>query len=531
MGFLLFFAIVPVVILIGYSLSHVGGIGGLWDLLWGPGLAPQLARQALWNSLVQGSVSAALAALWGYPVGIFLGRSQFRWARTLRSLLLLPFILPSLVMVFGVVGLFGPQGLLGKLLPGTVMLSAGLPGIVLVNVLFNAPVVALYTAGTVESVPAHLEEAASVLGATPFAIYRTVWGRPSALGGALGGMLTFLFSFLSFAPPLLLGGPSYYTAEDWIYALDKFVGFSGPALASGLAVWTMLLLAGPLVAYMMLIRGTSLLGRGRGSLSPVRKSRPMGLGGYLLALATLGLVLLETLLLASVILLSFGLSHGAPTTSYWAELFSSHVTAVLQVSTAQAAFNTVFFAVIATAIVFATILFLQIFSPRASLRLEGLSFLPLLLSPVILAFGLTLAWGGTVGSPSTVWILIVVSQASLALPFALQGLSVAFRAHPPSLAEAASVLGATRFRIFSDVRLPLARTGVWTALLFTLAIGLGEFASTNFLYVHAFTTLVVEMYALQGVRLFGPGFAIGGLLVFMSLIVFLGLLVWRERRE
>lgn len=521
--FLVLFSAWPLLNLSAYAFENLGGLAGFWSLLWGAGLSSQVARNAMENSAIQGSLSAAIAMAWGYPVGVYLGRQASKLAKRIRTLLLIPFILPSLVMVFGVYGLFAEGGLLGKPLPELRFLSYGLPGILLVNVLYNSPVVALYTATALDKVPKNLEEAATLLGASRFMVFKTVWLRPSLLGASLGGVLTFIFCFLSFAPPLLIGGPSYYTMEDWIYALDKLVGFNGLATACGLAVWALIVLTLPLIAYLWLSRGTNLLGRGAGTLSRSAKTTgkytPLG---YVLFALTLTLVSMEALLLASVVLLSVGLPWGTPGLSSWILLFSSRVGSILQVPVALTAFNTVFFALTAAALVFGLVLPLQVYAKRDPGRWEGLTFLPLLISPVILALGLSLAWGSTLGSSSTVWVLIVISQASIGLPFALQGLSLSLRAQPPSLSEAAMALGASRFRALSDVRLPIARAGLWTALLFTLAIGLGEFAATNFLYVPHFATLVVAMYLLEEIRSAGGSYyAIGALLVIISIVLFL----------
>ncbi len=519
--FLGLFSLAPLVVLLTYSLAHLGGAPGLWGVLWGPGEAAMLARRALANSFEQGFLSAGLALLWGFPAGVYLGLRSTPWKLRIRGFLVLPFLLPSLVMVFGVFSLFGATGLLGGPFPGFRPLSTGLAGILWVNVLYNAPVIALYTAAALEGVPRHLEEAARVLGASPVSVFRTVWLRPAILGAFLGAVLTFILSFLGFAPPLLIGGPAYYTLEDWIYALDKMVGFQGPAMAAGIAVWGVAIMALPMAIYMLLLRDTNLLGRGPGTTSPpLRSERRPTLGSVALGGITGALLISEAALLASVVLLSVTSATGGFSGADWTALGSSRVSGALQVSVGLTVFNTLFFALVSAAVVFALALPLYSSDERGSRWWGGFSFLPLLISPVILALGLELAWGRLLGSPSLVWVLIVVSQASIALPLALQGLGLSFRSLPPSLAGAARTLGASRFRAFSDVRLPLARPGVQAALLLTLAVGLGEFAATNFLFIPRFTTLTVMIYLLQDLRMPGPSLAVAALLVLVSVVLF-----------
>ncbi len=530
--FLLFFSVIPLFYLGQMAWVRLGGLRGIWSTLWGPGLAPQLARTALANSLEQGLLSAGIALGVGLVIGVHLSRSGSAFWDRMRGLMLLPFLLPSLVMVFGTVGLFGTHGILGGPFPATQIFSHGLAGIIFVNVMFNAPAVALFTAASLDGVPRHLEEAARVQGATAARAFTTVALRPALTGAGLGGVLTFLLSFLSFAPPLLLGGPAFFTMEDWIYASDKLIGFEGTPTAAALALWSVVLLAAPILVYLTFLRGTRLVGRGPGSgnsrPNPVLRSRWTS---YLLGILTAGFAALEVLLLFSVVEQSLTDALGRWTTSSWEILASSRVTSFLQVSLGTTLFNTVFFAILAGGIVFALALPLQFVEGKSFWGWEALGFFPLLISPVILALGLEVAWGGSLGSTSLVWVLIVISQASIALPFGLQAIGVSFHSQPPSLVEAARTLGSTRFQAFSDIRYPLARPGIQAALLLTLAVGLGEFTATNFLYIPQFATLSVEIYELQVIRLNGPAFAVAALLVFLSLGVFVILSVIQPSRR
>ena len=135
LAFLGLFSLLPLAYLALYSWGHLGGVAGLWNELWGPRISSQLARRALENSLEQGILSAALAVLWGLPVGIFLGLRSTVGKRRLRAFLALPFLLPSLVMVFGTLALFGDRGLSGSEIPLLRGLSSGLSGILFINVM------------------------------------------------------------------------------------------------------------------------------------------------------------------------------------------------------------------------------------------------------------------------------------------------------------------------------------------------------------------------------------------------------------
>jgi len=121
---------------------------------------------------------------------------------------------------------------------------------------------------------------------------------------------------------------------------------------------------------------------------------------------------------------------------------------------------------------------------------------------------------------ANVWLLIVLSQALLGLPFAVQSLEIPLAGLPRAGAEAAETLGASSWGAFVDAELPRVRRGVQTAVLFAFALGLGEFTATNFLVTPRFVTLPVAVYALTGERLYPAAGAAAALLLLLSLIVF-----------
>lgn len=513
-AFVLLFVAVPAAALFVGAVERFGLGSGFGALVWGPTLGAQVARRAIENSFLQGGVSAALAVAWGYPCGIFLGRYVFRGRELLLSFLLIPFLLPPLVVVLGIDELFGSAGLLSF---AAATLGHGLAAILVANVFYNASIVALFTSAAIGNASPRLEEAVSTLGGGEWRRFRDVWGRGSLLGAVSGGLLTFLLSFVGFAAPLLLGGPSNYTIEVWIYSLAHTV-YAAPTQAAALALWTVGLLAVPAALYLLAARRARLIGgreREVPRLYPVRW-RP---ATVLLAAPLGGLLIFVGAMLGSVLLLSFRLPAGAWGSGNWTALFSSRVTQAAGISVGAALTNSLFFAGAATVIV-ATLVLLVAYGatrPRTGVGLlEGFAFAPVLLSPVILAFALRSFWGTTLGSPPFLWTLIVASQAALALPFVLQTVRASLRSLPGSFRSAARTLGASPWRAFWEVDVPLLRPALVAGAAFAFALGLGEFAATNFLYIPTYTTLVVEAYLLETLRLPGPASALGALLVLVS---------------
>ena len=123
---------------------------------------------------------------------------------------------------------------------------------------------------------------------------------------------------------------------------------------------------------------------------------------------------------------------------------------------------------------------------RWKFLLEAVVALPLVLPPTVLGFYMLLAmgpksplgrmygwiWGH--GLPFTFGGLVIASMV-YSLPFMVQPISAAFAAVDPKLAAASAVLGASRWRTFFRVVLPLSSSGLLTGVVLTFAHTLGEF--------------------------------------------------------
>jgi molybdate transport system permease protein len=123
---------------------------------------------------------------------------------------------------------------------------------------------------------------------------------------------------------------------------------------------------------------------------------------------------------------------------------------------------------------------------RAKFLIESVVALPLVLPPTVLGFYLLTAMGanGLLGKLWMAWFGhtlaftfsgLVVASILYSLPFAVQPLLMAFESVDPRLLDAAAVLGASRWRSFRLVLLPLSVPGLVTAAVLSFAHTLGEF--------------------------------------------------------
>jgi molybdate transport system permease protein len=110
---------------------------------------------------------------------------------------------------------------------------------------------------------------------------------------------------------------------------------------------------------------------------------------------------------------------------------------------------------------------------------ESLLLLPLVLPPTVLGFYLLLLLGsngplGGLGLAFTFWG-IWVGSVILNIPLAISGYREAFRRIDPELIATAQTLGASNWRIATEIVFPLAAPGLLSSTLLVFAHVLGEF--------------------------------------------------------
>ncbi len=481
--------------------SWPGATGSDWSL-WTPWQDDYLRWRVIW-SLAQAGITCALAFAFGLPLAWVLARFEFFGRVLVLRLLMLPFVVPTLVAALGVLALWGPHGVLSGAL-GIHLQNT--PWLLLYgNLFFNLCLVVRTGVDALEQVNAGQVAAARSLGATPWrAFWRIEW--PAIAPWLMSGLcLVFLYCFAGFGLALVLGGQHYATVEVEIYTLVAHELQLGQA--SVLALWMLLLTGGVALAYAVLEKRLAVPSR----VTPVQRKAPHGMTQWLAVLAAL-LVLLVICGLPILAIFWRALEAGSGT---WASLLDPEVSAAL--------WNTLRFS--ATALVLATVLgVLHALAAQRSVLWRGAAFLPFVVSPVTVAFGLLLLYPGWTASLP----LLLAAYAVLAYPFVAKSMAAGLDSLPPHLLQAARTLGASPQRAFWRVTLPLLRPALRRGMAFAAATALGEFAVTLFLSRPEWatlTTLIYQRLGHPGAASLDQAFVLACVLMLLALLTFL-LIEW-----
>jgi molybdate transport system permease protein len=112
--------------------------------------------------------------------------------------------------------------------------------------------------------------------------------------------------------------------------------------------------------------------------------------------------------------------------------------------------------------------------------------MPLILPPTVLGFYLLVAFGSgtalgrwyeslTGSTLAFTFSGLVIASVIYSLPFAVQPMVAGFRGVDRRLIDAARTLGAGKWKIYSEIVLPLAWPGLLTAVMLSFAHTVGEF--------------------------------------------------------
>ena len=487
--FAVFFAY-PVAAIVARGLKtdgawHLGRIGEV--------LAQSDARHVLWFTTWQALVSTTLTLLVALPGAYVFARFDFPGKQVLRAVVTVPFVLPTVVVGTAFLAMVGRGGLLDEL--WGVRLDTTVWAILLAHVFFNYAVVVRTVGGLWAQLDPRQEEAARMLGASQLKAWRQV--TLPALGPAVAAaaLMVFLFTFTSFGVVQILGGPTFSTLEVEIYRqTSEIFDLSTAAvltLIQFVAVGAILVVH----AWTVRRRETAL----RLVDASVTARRPRGAGQWtLLAGVLLSVAVLLVLPLAVLVQRSLD----APGLGYYRAL-TSEDGGVFLVPPIEAIGNSLSYAVAATLIAvliggLAAVALTRRDAGRLVRGFDALLMLPLGVSAVTVGFGFLISLDEPPLDLRSSWILVPLAQALVGVPFVVRTMLPVLRAVDVRLREAASVLGASPWRVWREVDLPMVRRALLIAAGFAFAVSLGEFGATVFIARPDRPTLPVAVARLLG---------------------------------
>lgn len=502
-AFLLIFLFYPLTVILWRSLGDLEAVRAA--------LSNPYYRGRLWFTTFQALLSTLLSVALALPGALLFARFDFIGKRFLRSAFTVPFVMPTVVAAIGFLALFGPRGLSGFDLRGTLLI------ILLAHVFYNYAVVVRIVGSYLEALGPRLAEAAQMLGSSP---WRLLWrvtlplAAPAILAAAV---LIFIFCFTSFGVIMILApGPQYATLEVEIHALTSRLRLEGAAVLVLLQLLFISLFT-LLYTHMQHKLAVNLSGGNR----PLPK--PTGAWRFLLVL---NIVIASGLILSPLGALLYqtfwfggGPLPGPAAFAHLAEVSSARTVRFAGIG--AAVYNSLRFAFLSMVLSLAVGFAFAYAVARGGWRwLDSLSLLPLATSAVTLGYGYLIAFPAL---RATAWGLIL-AHSLIAFPFVARSLLPSLRSLPPNLTRAAQVLGSSPLAVLRRVELPLLLPALIAEASFAFAISMGEFGASLVLTRQELATIPVAIFdrlGQPGAVNYGAALALSSLLMGITTLMFL----------
>lgn len=468
-----------ILLAVGVGIAPVALIGIREGLAAGHILDAYVLR-IVWFTLLQAGLSTLLSVAFAIPVALALARLDFRGRGLLLRLFALPLALPAIVVILGIVTVYGRTGWLSTLI-GSPLDIYGLAGILLAHVFFNLPLATRLLLQQLDGIQPESFRLAAQLDFTEQARFRLIeWPQMRA---SLPGVasLIFLLCAASFAVVLTLGGgPSATTLEVGIYQALRFD--YDPARATVLALLQLalcglfVLLAGQ---YANAVQNWPAVKRAQ------QRYATRSTGALLL------LCLIIALAGAFVVIPILAIAISGVTSAFnWPALM-------------RAIFTSLVIALPASLLSLALAWPLALASARVTHRtwrsLINLSaLLTLIVPPAVLATGWFIAASRAGLALSAAPFLVIAMNALMALPFALGPLAPAVQQAMAQHDRLCASLGIRGLRRLILIDLPVLRRPLGLAAAMAFVLSLGDLTAITLFGSQNLMTLPALIYAQLG---------------------------------
>lgn len=467
-----------------FDFSHITGVKSSFDFL-------QIFRIAAFT-VSQAFFSAALACAVGFAAAYFCARKNFRGRKFLMALSSVPLCVPAIIVALSFIIFFGNNGILNSFLKSLlnqdeppVNFVFSMTGVIIIHGFYNFPLAMKTISQVWERLSEDEPNAALLLGANKFRIFKTIT-FPALLNSiAVSFLLIFLFCFFSFIIILLFGGLALTTLEVELYKAARTkldMNLAAKIALTEISAALILILIYSNLQKKMMVQNENLKGiRERTSIK--------GFGQKTFFSFTIFIIIL--FLIAPLFSIFLHSTYNVNYTSIfnkffyfkaWKNIFLSRTFWTALWTSIKIGILTALVSLIAS-LFFA---YITVFYNRR--KIYAVPYLPLAVSSVMLGFGWLLL------KPNGTELILIFAQSSLAWPFAWTQIQTSLLRIPQNIINAAVLLSPDKKTAFFKVIVPLCKKGIFSALAFVFAISAGDASLPIVLNIPRFNNLALLIF-------------------------------------
>ena len=493
-----------------FDFSHITGVKSSFDFL-------QIFRIAAFT-VSQAFFSAALACAVGFAAAYFCARKNFRGRKFLMALSSVPLCVPAIIVALSFIIFFGNNGILNSFLKSLlnqdeppVNFVFSMTGVIIIHGFYNFPLAMKTISQVWERLSEDEPNAALLLGASKFRIFKTIT-FPALLNSiAVSFLLIFLFCFFSFIIILLFGGLALTTLEVELYKAARTkldMSLAAKIALTEISAALILILIYSNLQKKMKVQNENLKGiRERTAIK--------GFGQKVFFSFTIFIIIL--FLIAPLFSIFLHSTYNVNYTSIfnkffyfkaWKNIFLSRTFWTALWTSIKIGILTALVSLIAS-LFFA---YITVFYNRR--KIYAVPYLPLAVSSVMLGFGWLLL------RPNGTKLILIFAQSSLAWPFAWTQIQTSLLRIPQNIINAAVLLSPDKKTAFFKVIVPLCKKGIFSALAFVFAISAGDASLPIVLNIPRFNNLALLIFDYASSYRFVESSAVAVVLSLMTGFVF-----------
>ncbi len=455
-------------------------------------------RKLVINSFKIGVIVTLMTSVVSLPLAYFLTRYRFPARNILRSVILIPMIMPPFVGALGMQKFFGNYGSINMLLVKLELMDpsktidwfgGGFWGVVLLSTLHLYPIMYLNIVAALSNVDPSLEEAAENLGASRFQIFRRITLPLMMPGYFAGAILVFIWAFTDLGTPLIFNYNEVIAVEIFRLVSAANLNPMGYALVVLIIVLTA-------IAFYVSKKWTGskhyeMLGRGHVTSREVDAKSGMR---WIIYLFIGGLTFVALLPHISVILVSL-----TPDLSQWYRTvlpksftFEHYVDVFTHSDTLPSILNSLKYSIFSTLIALVVGVSIAYLLTRKRVPfqnlLDAVAMLPLALPGVAIAFGYMGSFSDTafilrylpkglidvIDPRSNPAFLLIISYTVRRLPYMLRSIYAGFQQTSITYEEASQNMGATPMRTLYKITLPLVIANIIAGAILVFSFSMLE---------------------------------------------------------
>lgn len=453
------------------------------------------------NSLGSSLASALGAVVVGGALALVVERTDIPGRRALRLFALSPLLVPPFVGAIAWVGLAGPASPVNRWWQqhvGEPLWSVyGADGVILLLIVHSYPIAMLIISAALRRVPADLEQAARIAGASAPRALVTVT-VPLLRGAALSAFtLTAVSNLADFGIPSILGTPERFTTLATLVYRYIQSGTVDDPLSVVATIGVVLLV----VALLGLVADAATAGRRPELDASASRAAPLPLGRWrppVALLAWAGVLAITLLPLLALLEMSLLPAPGVPLTLDTVTT-ASIVRAATQSGTLVGAATSLWLAAVAATVCTVVGLVIGTLVTRTRARdnraLHALSIMPQAIPGLVIA----VAWlvvAPRIGLFNTPWLILAAYITSF-LAMVVQSVHAPLASTPLTAEEAARVAGASRGRALLDISLRMALPAALAGGVLVALTAVRELTLSALLLSPGSQTLGVVIFSLQ----------------------------------